>query len=413
MFILGPDLSGVWHLGFRVEDVAIVIMVLISLGPVIRGNPGVIIGLLAMFLVAVSSGVANALFQGTALTSASRATLGRTSVLAEMLRPVKYLLVYVGFSAVNSRYRPRIGTVIVGVALLAVAIQLLQLGNVFQVNDWLQRIYGKEVFYKAAERGYLAMGSWRGGSTFGNPNVYGTFLLMPLAVALVQVLFCCSEQRKRAWRIVWWGSLSVVFLFSLALTQSRSAGLAGIVLIALVVLYMAQHIGIGRRRVIVLGLVGLLLAFGLYVMVHIFGFSRLLGAPQDVIKRVSRLTPATTAALGTSPIFGLSAEAPITVDSEWGYVVYYFGLAGLLAYLFLLRAVFKSLPEGDVYGVSLKAVTLSFMVVALAAGVFLNNRIYPIFLALLGSYHSELYARRTDRKARRLRSGATGARERL
>ena len=84
-------------------------------------------------------------------------------------------------------------------------------------------------------------------------------------------------------------------------------------------------------------------------------------------------------------IFGMSPGARyIQTDFEYGYLIYWYGLTGILFYgllvYFQLRIFSKRL--GTQNGLTGMSIILAFLFYGIGGTAFINNRVYPITLAL-------------------------------
>jgi hypothetical protein len=84
-------------------------------------------------------------------------------------------------------------------------------------------------------------------------------------------------------------------------------------------------------------------------------------------------------------IFGMSPGTKyIQIDFEYGYLLYWYGLTGILFYGLLiysqLRIFIKRL--GTHNGLTGMSIVLAFLFYGIGATAFINNRVYPITLAL-------------------------------
>jgi len=74
----------------------------------------------------------------------------------------------------------------------------------------------------------------------------------------------------------------------------------------------------------------------------------------------------------------------IQTDFEYGYLLYWYGLSGLLFYGLLVCSQLRIFSKrlGTQNGLTGMSIILAFLFFGIGATAFINNRVYPITLAL-------------------------------
>ncbi|MBE3128418.1 MAG: hypothetical protein IMZ60_01935 [Actinobacteria bacterium] len=82
----------------------------------------------------------------------------------------------------------------------------------------------------------------------------------------------------------------------------------------------------------------------------------------------------------------------ISTDFEYGYLIYWYGLTGILFYGLLAYSQLKIFSKrlGTQNGLTGMSIVLAFIFFGIGATAFINNRVYPITLALFAMMISNL-----------------------
>jgi len=395
-----PDLSTAGPFNLRPEDIITIVMVALGTYELVARGRRPDTGVLKC--IALAAG-ALALIGAIGMTlshltgrPAPDSTFGHglfVETLKEYARLAKYVLVALAFGFVPSRAWKLVLATLAFCCSVLVGIQLLQYAGFVSVTNWILVAYAKgdRIFLTSTLPRYKGFGwGWRSGSLLVNPNVLGSYLLAPL------VLFTMSVFRpagRRAWwgPIAWLGLTSLVWL-GIYLSQSRTALIAGLIASVFGLALAAM-----RTR---LSLKSILLLAGPFVAVMIFGSLTLTTSPTRFNPRyighalstnwlAMKWLPTLSALSRYSPWHLLAGAGPALsgqMDSELGYILVWYGLLGVLAliglYLSLGRLI-RHRAKDPYAGAALLATIAASAVGSLAASYFLNNRIFPLYIALL------------------------------
>lgn len=397
--VLGPDIPfAAASVNFRIEDVVIVLMLLLAFPlltierrPTYISKP-IAVGLCLLLISCLMSGWYNVMAGNYFDVS---------FFLKEVIRFIKYAIVYFVFMLfVKKEDQTVLVKLFLAVSMASVGIQLAQYWNLFNINHWLSQHWGEEIFYAYTSSQHRVSGGWSAGSTFANKNVYGNFLLIPFAYALGVFLNSLSGKPAHDGRRSFWpGFTSIILLGGVMLTQSRTALVAVVILITMM-LILSRWLFASRSRYRVASLttltVGVVVSI---IIVHSFNLSEIFDIAGGLEKsgsmtaKISLFRDVVSRVLSQSPLLGLSPGAePLQVDFEYGYLLYWYGLIGVLAYFAFVFLILKQLfryKNTDIQAVVLISITISFLVFGLTATSFLNNRVFPPFLALISMYLSQ------------------------
>ena len=334
----------------------------------------------------------------------------------EVFRVFKYLTLVVVFASVQRREIMSVIRALFLATVLVVGIQLMQLRDVFDINHFMGAYYGRtdrfeELAYMVRTRGIAS----RPASTFVNPNVLAHFLTVSLILAAILFVGRHRYQPGHA-NIGPWLVAAVLLLcaVSLVLAQSRTA-FAALAVAGTVVVVRTTGRGIpGSFVVMGLGLGGLVLAFA-----FTFDSSRLFDllltsgvGDSSFEQKISRLVGSIQIALGTDLWQAIIGHGPndrfaehadyIPADSEYGYVMLWYGILGLLTYMVLIFAmlhVARSSHGGLVLRTAVVGLVSAMLVFGFTETTLINNRVFPFFLLIIGLAHADGVAGRRDDRA--------------
>ncbi|MGH3133565.1 MAG: O-antigen ligase family protein [Gaiellaceae bacterium] len=283
----------------------------------------------------------------------------------------------------------------------ALLVTLVVLGSLFAAIGVWQAHTRTLFFARDVEVANAYTSFFRVTSLFKDPSLYGRYLVVPIAVLLIAILF------RRGRTVDWVGAALIgAFLFwGLFYSYSQSSFVA-----LFVVTFAVALLGLGRRLGVVLLLCSLLatLAAGAFAAEAVNGRSA-----KDVTSGRSRLVSVTLDAFRARPIAGVgvggqpraSAEesgkgspsrnashtAPLTVLAELGIV-------GFVLYVWLLAATwwatFVVARADRTLGIGLAAVFLVLVVHSLLyAGFFEDPLTWGVFGLTAAAVASALAAR--------------------
>ena len=312
-------------------------------------------------------------------------------VFKEFIRFVKYAVVFVVFLWLDPK-KARIPFRIFLIAtVVVVGIQVLQRYQLFNIDNWLIKLYRTRYIYP------LQFSEWRGASTFSNPNVFGNFLLLPFAF-IFSTFFIPGEifYNIKLKRI---NSLFLIMIFGLGIlfTQSRTSVVAMFIIIFFGTflylfngaVYNNRISGKGTKYIsyVILFLFFIVLISKFYNLERAFLFIRVVDLG-SLYEKLNLAKYAIGIVLDSNPfclIFGMSPGAKyIQTDFEYGYLIYWYGLTGILFYGLLVYSQLKIFSKrlGTQNGITGMSIILAFLFYGIGATAFINNRVYPITLAL-------------------------------
>jgi len=402
--VLGPDIPfTIANVSLRIEDAVIILMALFAFPLLatkrrpVHINKPIVAGLFGLILICLTSGTYNAI-RGDFFDV--------LPFVKEIIRLVKYAAVYLIFLLVEKKNQPLLIRLFILASIASVGIQLLQFWDFFNINNWLAQHYGHEIRYQeVASSSYRDIGMWSGGSTFANKNVYGNFLLIPFAYTFGAFLNALSKNPGHSNQRLplWSGAASMLFFTGILLTQSRTTLIAVTILI-ITMLYLSRRMFFQGSRYRVSTL--MVIAVGVVVTIVIINYFNLKyivniadgfrvessGELGSITFKVRQFQKVVSYGLAKNPVLGLSPGAEhLLVDFEYGYLLYWYGLVGLLGYFAFVISIIRSLflYNRDIDAIILISIIISFLIFGLAATSFLNNRVFPIFLALLAMFLSQ------------------------
>ena len=316
-------------------------------------------------------------------------------LIRELMRFLYYIVVFLVFLLLKPEKAAFSFKIFFLATFAVLIIQYLQLLQPCAINAWLKEWYGEEVFFSAAAEVEWEAGRGRAGSVYGNPNVLGAFLVLPFAF-LSSSFFNFGKQTDLFNLNRFHKALFVFIIFGILLTQSRVA-FAGM-LIVMLSIFMLNIIN-GKKlskkwlkgvfTILAISIIVLSFAVLFLDLTRFFAFVQGITDPQGslFIKfEIFRYIVATVFESGPlALIFGKSPGALfIQADAEYGYLLYWYGLTGLVLYSVLvwhLICLFKRNLKNHMC-VAVIAIVISTLFFGIANTVFINIRIYPLVLAL-------------------------------
>jgi hypothetical protein len=314
-------------------------------------------------------------------------------IIKEFIRFVKYAVVFVVFLWLNPKKAGVPFRIFLIAAVAVVGIQIIQRYQLFNIANWLIKTYRNYTFIYSTQSS-----DWRGGSVFSNPNVFGNFLLLPFAF-IFSTFFVPGEifysiKLKRL------TSLFLIMIFGLGIlfTQSRTSILA-MFIIALfgTFLYILKGAIYKNRvrgksikyiRYVFIFLIFIILVSKYFNLERAFAFISAVETDRSLSIKLDLAKYAIGIVLNSNPfclIFGMSPGAKyIQTDFEYGYLIYWYGLTGILFYGLLVYSQLKIFSKrlGTQNGITGMSIVLAFIFFGIGATAFINNRVYPITLAL-------------------------------
>lgn len=230
-------------------------------------------------------------------------------------------------------------------------------------------------------------------ATMGDPNVLANFLIVPLIVAVMAIV-----QKRVSWLA--WLTIGAVII-GLVLTQSRTAYVAVVVAFGVAAISMMFGRRLTRRgafRIVGAGAAALVV---LVIGLNITGVDRWKVSPNDpsVAFKLESMDYVRGLTIGAAPIHaivGRGAGGPIAlgrlIEIEYGYLMLWYGLLGILAYAGVVATFFVYTANSNAAH-AVKALGLgllaSMLIFGLTETTFINNRVFPMFIfGLLIAYVS-------------------------
>ncbi|MFA4971027.1 MAG: hypothetical protein WC683_00335 [bacterium] len=403
---LSWDMRGVLPITVRPDDVVLVVMAglilfrnIFSGRIVLSSKVFLIVAVFVAFLMCASfmAYLLNTFFDSGHVTTGTFGLSASTELLKEYVRLIKYVLVVYVFSNLDTNLWRAVIVTVTACCGIIIVIQLLQYFQVEGVNEALELVYGDgeqayEKFLSLTSEGSMEMGHFRSGSIFGNPNVLGAFLVAPVLIVMmrtIEILMVsgCSVAR-RAWAII-----VTIFLFlGVFMTQSRAALIASLAA-ALVGLSAARKQLHLKIKHVVLGVAAIIVLMSMLVLIFSGGLTRYTSkfdgerSGEGSMSVKSRLT---FEALSDLEVWQFAVgEGPAQsamVDNEVGYMLLWYGFTGLVAFYmfyFVLYKVVVRRIDDPVIQAAFTGVLAAYLFLAVSNSVFLNIKVFPIFLALL------------------------------
>jgi hypothetical protein len=277
--------------------------------------------------------------------------------------------------------------------VVVVGIQIMQRYQIFGIDSWLIKLYKNYTWIYSTQSTY-----WRGGSIFSNPNVFGNFLLLPFAF-IFTTFFVFGEIFYNI-KLKKFTSLLLVMIFGLGIlfTQSRTAVVAMFIIVFFgMFLYIFKEAVYKKRNdrdnshyiiYIILFLFCVALLSRFYNLERVFNISGAIETGGSLSLKLMRAQDAIGVIMNSNPlclIFGMSPGAKyIQTDFEYGYLVYWYGLTGILFYGLLIYSQLRIFSKrlGTHNGLTGMSIILAFLFYGIGGTAFINNRVYPMTLAL-------------------------------
>ncbi|MBE3128062.1 MAG: hypothetical protein IMZ60_00075 [Actinobacteria bacterium] len=397
--VLLPDISYPIIGNLRPEDFVLILLGLCVLDNILLKNgqfpklgwPVFVMLLMFVWLVTVSSGI------NFLLGNVDNSGL----IIKEFIRFLKYAVVFVVFLWLKPEKANTPFRVFLFAALLTVGIQFLQKYQLFDINNWLINFYNNRAFIYSTQSS-----DWRGGSVFSNPNVFGNFLLLPFAF-IFSTFFVSGEifyhiKLKKLTYLI----LIMIFGLGILFTQSRTSIMVMFIIIFFVTLiyvfkeavYHNRNRGKSTKYIgyVILFLFFIILASRYFNLERAFAFISATGVNDSLSVKLRMLKEATAVVLSANPLcllFGMSPGVKyIQTDFEYGYLLYWYGLSGILFYGLLVYSQLQIFSKrlGTQSGLTGMSIVFAFIFFGIGATAFINNRVYPITLALFAMMINDL-----------------------
>jgi hypothetical protein len=326
---------------------------------------------------------------GAAAGALIASTWGATRV------PLVFTLAFALVSRVSQHGRRWVPRIVIALGAITVCVSILQLIGGNPIHDLTIQHYARKGDFDAVVEGF-DLGRVYG--TFdGQPNVFGTFMVLCIALAVSTWL------RRTSWMAV---ASAVLFGFGLTVSWSRGAYAGG--LAALVVVAVLS----GRRRLVRFLMAGGMLSIAVLLMVpegtkH--RFELLLagkGYGNESIFETRRAFWAQNLALfKSSPLFGVRGMDAPPFDNLLIALAVTQGVIGLAIFMFALWRAWKlchRIGSADAHPLSstalgLAAATVGFLVNGMSIPTFFGERVQEAYWFLMGAVAAPLSERLAKR----------------
>ena len=313
-------------------------------------------------------------------------------VFKEFIRFVKYAVVFVVFLWLDPKKARIPFQIFLISAILVIGIQIMQKYQLFGVDNWLKEVYGSKFIYPT--QSYY----WRGGSVFSNPNLLGIFLLLPFA--FIFSTFIAPGEIFYNIKLKKFTSLIFIIIFGLGIlfTQSLTSVVAMFVIVFFGMFLRIFEKAVYKKRnernkpkyiiYIILFLFCVAFISRFYNLERIFNIGDVIKTGGSLSLKLMWGQDAARVIMNSNPlclIFGMSPGAKyIQTDFEYGYLFYWYGLSGLLFYglLIYLQLRIFSKRLGTQNGITGMSIVLAFLFFGIGGTALINNRVYPMTLAL-------------------------------
>lgn len=274
------------------------------------------------------------------------------------------------------------------ILFFVIGVAIIQFTKVFDIDSVLKRIYGDSLQFRNSAS--MELTSFRAGSVFVNPNIFACFLV----AALGSYFFVLQYQKESLiLKIITFGS----FIIGFVLSGSRTGMLLGSLVIVTYILFSSKENMNLLVRKIICFIVGAIL-IGIFAVVvfdtdqiilsdlRMFkvqeGTGNSLNTKIGILGNLLSEMNIINYAMGYGP-FNYSASPNLLVDFDLGYFITYFGIFGLVAYFFILYAIYMW-GNRKIYGRRyLNIMFLLVMIVfGITAGVYFNFRIFSIYILM-------------------------------
>ncbi len=341
-----------------------------------------IVGYLFLFIVLLSALVSN-LHTGE---------LGR--MYKESLRLFKYVLVAFAFAHVTSRKSQAwIRGAIIFAGLVTAGLIFFQYFGATGPNWVFATFYGGGVQFSCATTALKCGHSFSGGGSFGNANVAGSFLLIPLGLVAWK-LFALFQgdtpgtQRQRFLTLFMVIFATFILLAGIVLTGSRATFIGAIGAFVVAGFLSWTNHGLNSKQLIYLSLIAFLVLFTIQrFIINIPLDSIVQGMRQggSFAVKLANFRAGLAQVYREGALLGLGPGNGPQVDMEFGYALVWYGPIGLIVYAMmwieLLNPVWR-LPMGFYDEKALLVVAAGLIIVSLSQTNFFSVRIFPIFIAL-------------------------------
>lgn len=314
------------------------------------------------------------------------------TILKEYIRFGKYIVVALVFSVVSFRAWKPIIVVFTVCCVIIIGIQVMQYLNIGGLNEFIETIYKyDESSMEISQIGAQEAGYWKSGSVMVQPNVLGIFLVLPQLLFMMMFLRSLNRRIDLAKRnSLFWFCMSCFVWFGIFMTQSMTGMFSTIFGLVVASFYIPL-----RSRLLLHTSLLMFIALIVFAVMLVFGTAMMKfsaaglerGFGEGSLGKKIGNTLEAIDQLGIQVIVGAGpTNTEIMADNEIGYIIIWYGVIGLLIFVMFYKSLYRLIKARikDVYIQAAFIGTLwAYLLGAIGASCFINNRVFPVFIALL------------------------------
>jgi hypothetical protein len=405
---LGPDSTFLGIIKIRPEDIITIIMCIIVIFK-IQGHKvkpysfqltfKLILFSISLFIISILSTYINSLSQEVITYVGGVGTFGNPKnleIMKEIIRFIKYILVAFAFSQVSEGSWKYALNILIISCFIMIGVQLFQFIMPGVITSTINEIFVKGniegdikdiLIYSG--KSAKEEGQFRTGSIMINPNVFGAFLIAPLFIVTMKYFeYLNSPFLKDRKNLLVWLSISCITITGLFLTQSRTM-LISIVLAMITTLMFIPHAFRRKIRHFIIGVIIISIIFSVIFSDFTYrysleGFEK--GLMQESFNKKVDWTLDAINSLGYLIVTGTGPAGSAFVDNELGLILLWYGLIGYLMYIIFYCSLYAHVSRriNNIYQrAAFRGILITYLIGSVGASFFLNNRVFPIFIALL------------------------------
>lgn len=277
--------------------------------------------------------------------------------------------------------------------LISLLIAVLQFYKLLGINEILEKIYGSSLHLGVAIK-YTSLPLFRAGSILINPNTYAKFILAYLAV-------CISSKNKVSNKRITLFLQILSIGISLILAGSRTA-----LIILIIMLFYSFFNNLIKKRMkfnlnntILLVFFSIVICTGLIIVLRyellnaekfrlldvVSGLDNSLKYKFITFNNITQRFNVLNLLIGLGP-FENEIRGLTLIDFDIGYLITFYGVIGLIIYMIMIYDFYKYRRNiHSNYFLLNKLLIIIIILFGFTGGVFLNLRIFSIFLTLIYS----------------------------
>ncbi|MBO4630901.1 MAG: hypothetical protein J5858_03155 [Lentisphaeria bacterium] len=257
------------------------------------------------------------------------------------------------------------------VLIFHLGIQIMQKTGLFNINEWIRQVYvDPNVSWSHLELSEYEGSSFRSGSIFLNPNVYMVIPCLVLGLILQKNVLKRERQNY---------VFCLMVLVSLFLTGSRTT----VIVFAAIMMYWFSIPSVKIQEKVTAVLVAIFFLVGLIItgddsVSSARVFDLVSSIDGSLMDKILNLIIYLNSANVIYYLFGSMGSLNVTdvqVDSEWGFIIRFYGLVGVIWYY---KLIFQN-PNRHDSSLSFfyKIARITILLVAITATVFFCMPIFP------------------------------------